>query len=268
MKLAFTTLACPNWSLEQVVDAAQRNGYTGLELRLLNGELLSAEMDKAARDNVRTQCARAGLKIVCVDTSVRLATPDPDRRAAQIRDGMAFLEMAADWDAPFIRVFGGPPPDTTRAEAVQAAADCLLPLVGRGQELGVTVLLETHDAFSSSATVAEVLDRVPGAGALWDTLHPYRVGEQPAETASRLGHRCYHVHVKDGRPGSEEEWDLTLLGEGTVPIPDILAVLRDRQYHGWLSVEWEKKWHPEIAEPEIAIPQHAEKLREYLAAVR
>jgi fatty-acyl-CoA synthase len=118
MKLAFTTLACPNWSLEQVIDAAQCNGYAGLELRLLNGELLSAQMDKATRDNVRAQCAKAGLKIICVDTSVRLAIPNPDGRAAQVRDGRAFLEMAADWDAPFIRVFGGPPPHTTQAEAV------------------------------------------------------------------------------------------------------------------------------------------------------
>lgn len=34
-----------------------------------------------------------------------------------------------------------------------------------------------------------------------------------------------------------------------------------------LAVEWEKKWHPEIAEPEVALPQHAEVLREYLASV-
>jgi sugar phosphate isomerase/epimerase len=27
-------------------------------------------------------------------------------------------------------------------------------------------------------------------------------------------------------------------------------------YQGWVSVEWEKRWHPEIAEPEVALPQH------------
>jgi hypothetical protein len=32
-------------------------------------------------------------------------------------------------------------------------------------------------------------------------------------------------------------------------------------------VEWEKKWHPDLAEPEVALPQHADLLREYLAAL-
>jgi sugar phosphate isomerase/epimerase len=267
MKLAFTTLACPTWTLEQVIDAAQHNGYEGLEIRLLEGEMLPADLDQATRERVRSHCAHAGLKIICVDTSIRIATLDPDGRADQIREGLAFLEIAADWEAPFIRVFGGPPANTAGVEAIQASIESLGPLAERGQELGVTVLLETHDAFSSSVPVGKVLDEVPGAGALWDMLHPYRVGEQPAETARRLGDRCRHVHVKDGRRADGEDWDLTLLGEGEVPIPEILSTLHAGNYDGWLAVEWEKKWHPEIEEPEIAIPQHAQVLRRYLEMV-
>jgi sugar phosphate isomerase/epimerase len=47
-----------------------------------------------------------------------------------------------------------------------------------------------------------------------------------------------------------------LLGEGEVPVRDMLALLSDGGYQGWTSVEWEKRWHPEIAEPELALPQH------------
>jgi sugar phosphate isomerase/epimerase len=265
MKLAFTTLACPKWSLGQVIDAAQRNGYEGLELRLLDGEILSADLDKTTRDRVQSQCTAAGLKIICVDTSIRIATQNMEGRIAQIRDGMSYLEMAAGWDAPFIRVFGGTPEGTPKAEAIKVSTECMATLAKRGQELGITVLLETHDAFSSSTAVMDVLNQVPEGGALWDMLHPYRVGEQPAETAACLADRCYHVHVKDGRRSDGETWNLTLLGEGDVPVPSILSTLHGRNYNGWLSVEWEKKWHPEIAEPEIAIPQHAELLRKYLA---
>jgi fatty-acyl-CoA synthase len=45
----------------------------------------------------------------------------------------------------------------------------------------------------------------------------------------------------------------------------MLAALQGVGYAGWLAVEWEKKWHPDLAEPEIALPQHAEVLRGYLA---
>src|SRR6266545_4782446 len=199
MKLAFTTLACPSWSLEQAVDQALRSGYEGLELRLLDGELLRSNLDSVVRGRVRSVCAEAGIPIVCIDTSVRIA----------------------------------------EADALAAASACLAPLAERGRALGVAVALETHDAFSSSAAVAHVLGQVPGsgAGALWDTLHPYRVGEAIDETLSWLGDRLLHVHVKDGR----------------------------RPYAGWLAVEWEKKWHPELAAPEVALPQHAAALRAYLA---
>src|SRR5579859_1270149 len=150
MKLAYSTLACPKWSVEQIIDAAQRNGYEGLEFRLLNGEILPPDLDKATRQHIYAQCTAAGLKIICVDTSIKVATPDSEGRSAQIRDGMAYLNMAAEWGAPFIRVFGGTPEGTSKADAIKVSTECLTTLAQRGRELGITVLLETHDAFSSS----------------------------------------------------------------------------------------------------------------------
>jgi sugar phosphate isomerase/epimerase len=269
MKLAYSTLACPGWSLEQAVAAARQYGYAGLELRLLNGELLRSDLDAETRRQVRALCTDAGLPIVCVDTSVKIAQPDPAARDEQIRDGLAFLELAAGWDAPLIRVFGGPPAGTDAAAARDAAIECLGPLAERGRALGVAVALETHDAFSGSAIVADVLAHTPagGAGALWDTLHPFRVGDTLDQAIANLRDRLLHVHIKDGRRPADggPNWDLTLLGEGQAPVLDILAALRTIGYDGWLSVEWEKKWHPELAEPEVALPQHAAKLREYLS---
>lgn len=267
MKLAFTTLACPDWSLEQAADAALRYGYAGLELRLLDGILLTPGLGAAARRRVRDVCSQPGLELICVDTSVRIAQPDAAARAAQVRDGLEFIEMAAEWGAPFVRVFGRQPPEAITQAAIDAATACLLPLAERAQALGVAVLLETHDTFARGSSVAQVLGSLGGgAGALWDTLHPYRMGEPIAETLDLLGSRIQHVHVKDGRKPAigGPDWELTLLGEGDVPIPDILSQLKHIGYSGWLAVEWEKKWHPELAEPDIALRQHAEALRKYL----
>jgi sugar phosphate isomerase/epimerase len=47
-----------------------------------------------------------------------------------------------------------------------------------------------------------------------------------------------------------------------VPVRRILALLQEAGYNGYVSVEWEKKWHPDLAEPEVAIPQHIAWLRE------
>jgi len=38
-----------------------------------------------------------------------------------------------------------------------------------------------------------------------------------------------------------------------------------RGYAGYVVMEWEKKWHPEIADPDVAMPQHIARAREWLA---
>jgi sugar phosphate isomerase/epimerase len=131
--------------------------------------------------------------------------------------------------------------------------------------MGVATVLETHDDFAAGATVAATLARVssPFVGALWDTHHPYRMGESTAETMALLGDRLRHVHIKDSRRRGDG-WDLVLLGEGEVPVAEILHAIQASGYDGWYCVEWEKKWHPEILDPEIALPQHAEVLRRML----
>src|SRR6185436_19991004 len=112
----------------------------GLELRLLDGELLQPNMDADARRRVHQVAANTGIPIMCVDTSIRIAQPDPAARAAQTRDGLAFLEIAAEWGAPLIRVFGGPPEGAAEAEVIPAAVECLAALAQRGRELGVSAV--------------------------------------------------------------------------------------------------------------------------------
>jgi len=52
-----------------------------------------------------------------------------------------------------------------------------------------------------------------------------------------------------------------------VPVREIVKVLAGAGYKGYYSFEWEKKWHPEIEEPEVAIPHYAKVMREYLREV-
>jgi sugar phosphate isomerase/epimerase len=124
----------------------------------------------------------------------------------------------------------------------------------------VGIGVETHDSFSASAVVAELLALVDSAavGAVWDSHHPHRVGERAVDVWANLGRRILLAQVKDARPDPmrEDGWQLVLLGEGEVPVRDMLDLLSDGGYRGWVSVEWEKRWHPEIAEPEVALPQH------------
>jgi sugar phosphate isomerase/epimerase len=260
MRLAYTTLACPGWSVEQVADRTKEYGYDGIELRLLDGELFGPDLDAAQRRRVKSVFAGAELPIVCLDTSVRIAADE-----APAEDLRAWIELAGEWGAPYLRVFGGARDDLTQDQSLDRASKALEAIAPFAEEHGIGVAVETHDVFASAVTVGKVIDRVPSPaiGALWDTHHPYRMGELPAQVWEALKGRVVHTHVKDARRNGDG-WDLVVVGEGEVPVREDLDLLREKGYDGWAVVEWEKKWHPEIPDPEIALPQHIKVLRQWL----
>lgn len=265
IKLAYSTLAFPGRPLAEVAAAGREYGYEGIELRLVDGELIDPAMPASDRERVKRVVDQAGLPVVAVDTSIRLTDDEPGPAIS------SFLELANAWEAPVIRVFGGSLPEDApaRRERLEAAARVLEAAIPQAERLGVGIGLETHDSFSASATVAEVLGLVPSPviGAVWDSHHPHRMGETPEEIYANFGDRLLLAQVKDARRSSEQEsgWQLVLLGEGEVPVREMIELLIRHGYRGWVSVEWEKRWHPEIEEPEAALPQHLELLRSWIA---
>jgi sugar phosphate isomerase/epimerase len=260
-RLAFSTLAFPGTTLAKAAALGSEYGYQGIELRLIDGELIDPSMPASARTTVRQTVAAVGLPIVAVDTSIRITDEDPGP------DISRFLTLASEWECPLVRVFGGTLSGDRqqRHDQIKGAATVLAAVIPLAEQAGVAIGLETHDSFSSAAVVAEVLALVdsPWIGAVWDSHHPYRMGETPEEVYNLIGQRVLLAQVKDARraPERADGWLLTLLGEGEVPVRGMLDQLDRGGYQGWISVEWEKHWHPEIEEPERALPQHIELLR-------
>jgi sugar phosphate isomerase/epimerase len=262
LRVAFSTLAFPDATLASAVSLGRRWGYAGVEMRLIDGELIDPQMPATARAQVKRTVTAAGLPVVAVDSSIRLTDEDPGP------DLRLYLELASDWESPLVRVFGGAlaPDQAERQEQLRAAARVLEASVPLARRLGVAVGVETHDDFSASSMVAEVLAMTDPewTGAVWDSHHPYRMGESPADVYANLGRRILLAQVKDARRKPDGDWQLVLLGEGEVPVRQMLGLLAADGYQGWISVEWEKRWHPEIAEPEVALPQHLKVLAEWM----
>ncbi len=269
-RIAFSTLAFPDATLASAASLGRSWGYSGIELRLIDGELIDPSMPAADRTQVKRTLAASGLPVVAVDSSIRLTGEDPGPELAR------FLELASDWESPLVRVFGGAltAEQTARQEQLGAAARVLESSVPLAERLGVAIGVETHDAFSASSVVAELLALVDPAavdsgavGAVWDSHHPHRMGETPAEVYANLGPRILLAQVKDARRKADGDWQLVLLGEGEVPVKDMLELLAAGGYPHWISVEWEKRWHPEIEEPEAALRQHLDLLTKWMEAL-
>ena len=264
LRIAFSTLAFPDATLAEATTLGRSWGYAGVELRLVDGQLIDSSLSAAERVRVKQTIAATGLPIVSVDSSIILTN---EEAGLELR---RFLELANEWESPLIRVYGGPLAEEpgTRRTQMEAAAGVLQEAIPLAERFGVAVAIETHDSFSSSAVVAELLAMVQSkwVGALWDTHHPHRMGERPAEVYEHIGPRVLHVQVKDARRSAAHKggWQLVPLSEGEVPVREIIRLLAAGGYGGYISVEWEKYWHPDIEEPQIALPQHLKVLQEWV----
>jgi sugar phosphate isomerase/epimerase len=62
--------------------------------------------------------------------------------------------------------------------------------------------------------------------------------------------------------GNDRKYVLT--GHGDIPVRKQVEQLTKIGYKGYYSFEWEKVWHPDIAEPEVAFAEYAEVMGHYL----
>lgn len=253
--LAFSTLGCPDWNIDRVLAAAKEYGYNAVELRgyLDTMDLPMAEPFVPA--NRRATLARfdgEGIAFCCVSSGAVVVRNDAD----EVR---RYAELAHDLQCPFVRVFGGTLGAAQGAVTEEEAATNLHGFGEIAANAGVRIVLETHDSFSTGALVARLLAKTdhPAVRSLWDLHHPYRQNEPFAQTFDFLSAFLSHVHVKNSRP----DGGYCLPDEGDVPLAAMLRHLRGANYSGAICVEWEKRWHPSLAEPETAFPAYANALR-------
>lgn len=247
MRIAFSSLACPESTVEQIADAARRYRYAGIEWRLADGALLSPRTP----DDVWERIASCGVDAVCLDTSAVFVQADDDGRAKAVRHTVSMGSHAERIGAPCLRVFGGPIPDGHSRDALIGPTRDALAEAASKTPAGIDVLVETHDAWSRGVDVAQL-----GVGVVWDIAHTLRSGESPKETLGNIGVPGL-VHIKDA-VGEK----LTHLGEGKLPLEDAIGALVGTGYDGWLSFEWEKLWHPDLDDANLALPKARAFLQE------
>lgn len=267
LPLGFSTLGCPSWSWLKVLDFAQQNGFAAVELRGLQATMdLPSRPEFADRqiEQSKKEVATRGLRISCLSSSSNMHDTGPEHEK-QLGDARRFIDLASRLGAPYVRVFGnkvvGP-----REAAVEHIAASLRELGDYAAPKNVTVLLESHGDLTNSAILRKILEKVasPQVALLWDAHNTFVDGkEDPAVSVRELGKYIRHTHLKDSRmEGGHDHYVLT--GRGEVPVKRQVELLAATGYTGYYSFEWEKAWHPDIEEPEVAIADFARVVTQYL----
>ena len=267
MKLAFSTLGCPNWELPQIVQTAQRLGYDGVELRAVGGSLNLLDRSEFTADRLSSTRALfedRQIEICCVDTSCTFHSQKLTERLEQVELALRHAELAAGLHAPLIRVF----PDKIQTGASrEATRDYIAESLSRLAEKlpdAVSVALETHGDFARAESAVEIMTLVnhPKVKLIWDVANSAAAGDSIDDAGRSVQPFVSHIHLRDARPVSgSEHWLPVLAGAGNVSFSETLAVIRQLSYDEYVSFEWEKYWHPEIEDPEVALPNFIDSIR-------
>jgi sugar phosphate isomerase/epimerase len=277
MKISFSTLACPSWSFQTAIELAHTLGYDGIELRFLENSDRLWELPAfqgAGLKETRDRLASTGLVIPCVDTSCLFHDREESQRRQSLEMGQRMVELAAALKAPGIRVFGDRvQPGADLPSTAAWVADGIHQLAEFARPSGVEIWLESHGNFAPAAATLGVLRGADcrNCGVIWDPLNAYsEFAEELDEGWRLLAAAVRHVHIKDARridgAPPNQPWEPVLLGEGDFPARELVALLRKNDYQRFVSFEWEKRWHPQIPEPEIALPQFIHWMRAALEA--
>lgn len=272
--IAVSTLGCPKWDWNTIVKNTSGWGFAALELRGIQDQMdlpKCAEFNGTRLAGTLADLAAVGLKVSDLGASAQMHEADPAKRAKYMDEARRFIDLAHAMHVPYVRVFPNQfIPGEDHKVTFARIAEGLHQLGEYARPGAVTVIVESHGEFRRAEDIVPIIDgaKSKNVAFLWDAHHTCVEGEKPADTFRDLGKYIRHTHLKDSVPvpgKSKEDRHYVLTGKGEIPVKETVRVLAKGGYKGYYCFEWEKRWHPDIDEPEVAFPHYAKTMREYLA---
>ena len=255
MKISFSTLGCPNYSWTDIYSMAKDLGFDGIEIREIESENARSPFSPEKYESTKKLLSELKIEIPCLSTGCCLKFAD--RREENYRELIQYINVAKNVGAKYIRILADlePAPDGEVDDAL--IADELAEIIPYAEENGVTLLIETNGVYSDTERLRNLLNSIQSdaVAALWDVHHTYRFAdEKPEKTLQNLGAYIKHVHLKDSvMENGKPVYKMT--GEGDIPIAETIDALKSINYEGYLSLEWVKRWAPDLSDAGIVFPQ-------------
>jgi len=259
MKIAFSTLGCPDWTWDDMLSTAKDLGFDGIELRGIENEIYvpkAKPFNAANLDATIERLKKLNLEIPCITSSCFLF--DKENIDTYLNEGKDYIDLAEKLGVKYIRVLGDASPEPSDNIDADFVAENLSTLSKYAEGKNVKILIETNGVFADSDRMLELIRKVnsPNVGVLWDVHHPYRfMGETVKKTYDALKEYIMFVHVKDSKI-EDGKIKYKMLGYGDVPVSEALQLLKKNGYQGYVSLEWVKRWYKDLEEPGIVFSHY------------
>jgi sugar phosphate isomerase/epimerase len=274
IKPCFSSVACPEWTLDEVAASAARYGFEGIELRTFGDRSARLACDPAltSDEKARRMFHAVGVEILSLGTSVSFDEPvrppiigmalsDTERT---VRAAKRAIDAAVALECPFVRVFGFQiPARESRASTTARIASRLRLVADHAAKTGVRIVIENGGDFSRAAELAELVAAVDNTlvGACYSLAAGVHAGDHARDAISVLGTRLWLARVKDidthGHP--------VQLGAGTLDCRSFVTALASSGFDGPLVFEWDRLWVPSLAPAAEVLPVAAKSLFHWIA---
>lgn len=261
MKIGFSTLGCPNWTLSEIVATAKDLGYNGIEIRGIASEMFAPTMKCFSEEQLDKTLQKLGnLEIPILTSNACIATKAGID--ASVNEAMQYIELAGKIGAKYVRIMC-----TNRAMLDDGDYELALgyykALAKHGEKFGVTPLMETNGMFCDTSLLKKFIEETgeKNVGVLWDIHHPYRYGRETiAETISNIGEFVKYTHIKDSiRENGATVYKM--IGSGDLPLVEAIKSLKSIGYDGYVTLEWVKRWQPDLAAPGIVFARFIDDIK-------
>src|SRR6478672_4666273 len=94
--LAFSTLGCPDWDFEKIIDFAHQHNYTGIELRGIQREMDLTKCDLFKKENLSSTLSRMQekkLKFIDLGSSANLHIGEAGERKKNLDEARRFIDL-------------------------------------------------------------------------------------------------------------------------------------------------------------------------------
>ncbi len=251
MKYAFSTLPCMEASAEQLITFCKNHAISGIEIRTDKQNNICG---KETLDDIKKMGATLkenDVAVVCLGTGVCLL----DYEIEKIKLAKSMVDKACAIHSGGIRIFLGN--FGARTDAVKR------PYLESGivkaiQELcdynkDINIMVETHNEFATGKVLKSLAEQVSRENLkfIWDIIHPIEDGESIQDTWNYIGPYISNVNIKDGKNRKDpifHDYYYTKLGEGELPLFEVVQLLTKNNFEGMLSLEWENTWRKELQE--------------------
>jgi fatty-acyl-CoA synthase len=242
MNLSFSTRGWNNLSWEDQVRDADEMGFLGIEpYNIQDYPSLSGKggaFHPYMQNETMRALRKANLKIPCFDTYIDLSLEDESLEKA-----IFVIKTASDMKVPYVAF-------CSLRDREDEVRKNLNQLLKKASEENVCILIKTVGIYADTNRLRKLMDdyACDELAALWDMHHPVRdFSETPDQTIRNLGGYVRHVHLRD----SNDDLSYNLIGEGTLPILEMMNALSSIDYNGFISLEWKTEWMPDIPDREI-----------------